>query len=227
LPGTFPDSAWQEPVDILPVATASTHVAFLNGTVFVADSADANDRVQITPTGAGGATVSSNLGSGTFANVTAVVVALGGGNHRVQIGNLPAATVTVTTFDGGSDISIGDTAKLLVHAAGGNNHITTGNVGPAAQLIFVGGDGNNHITVANTTVAEILVAGNGNNHISAAGSGDFIEVLGNGNNQITDTGSGDLVWLGGDGNNDIDNAGPGSFTVILVGTGHNRIRGAH
>ena len=40
-----------------------------------------------------------------------------------------------------------------------------------------------------------------------------------------DTGTDDLIWLGGDGNNDIDNQGDGSFTDILAGTGHNRIRG--
>jgi hypothetical protein len=81
------------------------------------------------------------------------------------------------------------------------------------------------ITTANTNTAEILVAGNGNEHVSASGAGDFIEVLGNGNNQITDTGTDDLVWLGGDGNNTIDDSGTGSFTKILAGNGHNKVRG--
>jgi hypothetical protein len=223
LPGTLGDGFWQEPIDIIPVASASTHVAYLNGTLFVTDLGNGNDHVTVTPAANGGAKVSSNLGSGTFPDVTAVVVTLGGGNNNVTIGDLPGATVDVVAFDGNNHISIGNTARLLVHVGGGNNNIDTGNTSPAAQFIFVGGNGNNHISANNATAAEIIVAGNGNNHISAAGSGDFIEVLGNGNNHISDSGSNDLVWLGGDGNNDIDNDGAGSITDILAGTGHNHI----
>ncbi len=225
LPGTLGDGSWQEPVDLIPVASASIHVAALNGTLFVSDTSDGNDFVRITPAANGGATVYSNLGEGTFANVTRVVVALGNGNNDVQIDNLTGATVDVVALNGNNDIDIGRTAKLAIHVGGGNNHISTKNSSPAAQFIFVGGNGNNHIDVANSNSAEILVAGNGNNHISASGTGDFIEVLGNGNNRIKDDGSNDLIWLGGSGNNDIDNGGDGSFTDILTGSRRNRIRG--
>jgi hypothetical protein len=225
LPGTHADGFWQEPIDILPVASAATHVAYLNGTLFVSDTADGNDHVGITPAAGGGVTVSSNLGSGTYAHVNRVVVALSSGNHDVQIGDLPGATVDVVTFDGNSHISTGAAARLAIHVGGGNNHISTADTNPAAQFIFVGGHGNNQIDVANSTAAEIVVVGNGNNRLSVSGAGDVIEVLGNGNNRITDTGTNDLIGLGGDGNNDIDNQGHGSFTEILAGTGHNHILG--
>jgi hypothetical protein len=227
LPGTLPDGAFQEPVDIVPVASASTHVAYLNNALFVIDQSNNNDNVVVAPAAHGGATVLSNLGNATFAPVTNVVVGLGGGNDNVVVGNLPAATVNVTTLDGNDNIVIGKTAELVVHVGQGNNNIVTGNSSPAAQIICVGGNGNNNIVAANANAAVILVAGNGNNNIIAGGTGDFIELLGNGNNNIVDTGSGDLVWLGGDGNNNIDNDGVGSFTQILAGTGHNNIRGPH
>jgi hypothetical protein len=225
LPGAFPDSFWQEPVDLIPVPSASTHVGYLNGTLFVSDTSNANDNVVVTPTTGGGVTVSSNLGSGTFSPISRVFVGLGSGNSNVQIGNLPGVTVNVTTFDGNNQIAVGNSGKLVVHVGEGNNHIQTGNSSPAAQFVCVSGSGNNQITTANTNTAEFLVAGNGNNHLSASGTGDFIEVLGNGNNDVEDTGTNDLVWLGGDGNNTIDNAGMGSLTEILAGNGHNKVRG--
>jgi hypothetical protein len=228
LPGTFPDGAFQEPIDLIPVPSAATHVAYLNGTLFVLDTSNGNDTVLVAPAAHGGATVVSNLGTGSFAPVSRLVVALGSGNSAVLVGNLPGATVDVVSLDGNNLIGIGDSAKLAVHVGNGNNLIRTGNTSPAAQFIFAGG-GNNGIEVDSRNAAEVLVAGNGNNLISARGPGDFIEVLGNGNNDIADTGTNDLIWLGGDGNNDIANQGDGSFTVILAGTGtgHNHIRGPH
>jgi hypothetical protein len=223
LPGTLPDGFWQEPIDLVPVASPTQSVAYLNGALFINDLANGNDNVKVSSTPGGGATVSSNLGSGTFANVTAVHVSLSGGNNNVQIGNLPNATVNVVALDGNNNISIGNSAETVVSVGGGNNNISTGNVG-VTQQIFVGGNGNNNIS-AGTGDNVALVAGNGNNNINAAGSNDFLETLGNGNNNIKDTGTGDLIWLGGDGNNNIDNEGAGSFTEILAGTGHNHIRG--
>jgi hypothetical protein len=200
-------------------------VGYLNGTLFVFDTSNANDKVVVTPTAGGGVTVSSNLGSGTFSPISRVFVGLGSGNNNVQIGNLPGVTVNVTTLDGNHQIAVGNSGKLVVHVGEGNNHIQTGNSSPASQFVCVSGNGNNHIDVANTNTAEILVAGNGNNHISASGASDFIEVVGNGNNDIDDTGNNDIVWLGGDGNNAIDNSGTGSLTDILAGKGHNKVRG--
>jgi hypothetical protein len=225
LPGTLGDGFWQEPIDLIPVSSASTHVAYLNGTLFVLDLSNGNDHVQVTPAAGGGATVSSNLGNGTFPAVSRVVVCLGNGNTNVQIGNLPGTTVDIVAFNGNNHITVGNVGKLVVHVGSGNNTISTGNTSPAAQFVCLGGNGNNNIDVASANAAEILVAGNGNNNISAAGAGDFIEMLGNGNNNITDTGTNDLIWLGGDGNNNIDNQGNGSFTDILAGNGHNHIRG--
>jgi hypothetical protein len=225
LPGTLPDGFWQEPIDVIPLASPSSHVGYLNGTLFVLDMGDGNDTVQVAPTGSGGATVSSNLGNGTFANVSSVVVCLGSGNNNVQIGNLPGATVDAVAFDGNNHITVGNTAELVVHVGGGNNHIATGNTSPAAQFIGVGGNGNNQIDVANATAAEIIVAGNGSNHINASGTGDFIEVAGNGNDSIQDSGTDDLVWLGGDGNNNVVNQGKGSLTDFVAGLGHNHIVG--
>jgi autotransporter family porin len=142
----------------------------------------------------------------------------------VRIGNLPGATVNVVALDGNNDIAVGDVGKLAASVGQGNNHIATGN-SSVAQFIEVGGHGNNQVDVQSDSPAEVLVFGNGNNTVSARGAGDFTEVLGNGNDHITDTGTGDLIWLGGDGNNDVDNQGAGSFTNILAGHGHNRIRG--
>jgi hypothetical protein len=227
LPGTLPDGFWQEPVDIVPVASASTHVAYLNGSLFVVDQSHGNDNVVVTSAAGGGASVFSNLGSGTFAPVTSVVVALGGGNNNVVIAGLPGATIDVTTLNGNNNVVVTGAAKLLVHVGGGNNNVITGNTSPAAQFLCVGGNGNNNIITFNATPALILVAGDGNNNIVARGAGDSIEVLGNGNNNILDFGTNDLVQLGGDGNNNIDNDGSGSFTQILAGTGHNHIRGPH
>jgi len=225
LPGTYPDGFWQEPVDIVPTASASSHIAYLNGTLVVTDSSNGNDNIQVTPAAGGGATVSSNLGNATYAPVTGVIVCLANGNSNVQIGNLPGATVNVTAFNGNNNITIGNVAKVVVHVGGGSNNIHTGNTSPDAEFLCVGGNGNNNISAANANPAEILVAGNGNNNIQAAGTNDFIELLGNGNNNLLDSGTYDLVWLGGDGNNNIDNDGIGSFTGILAAKGHNNIRG--
>ena len=126
LPGTLPDGFWQEPVDILPVPSASAHVAYLNGTLFVADQSDANDGVRVTPSANGAVVLRSNLGDGTFPSVTRVVVCLGGGNNRVRVGDLTGATVDIVALDGNNDVSVGDTAKLVIHVGGGNNHIATG-----------------------------------------------------------------------------------------------------
>jgi hypothetical protein len=223
LPGTLADGFWQEPIDIIPVASASTHVGYLNGTLFVLDMANGNDHVTVSPSG-GGVTLSSNLGNGTYSPVTRVVTALGGGNNHVQIGNLADATVDVVGLNGNNSVAVGDVGKLVVSVGQGNNTVATGN-SSATQFIGVSGNGNNRINVQSDGPAEVLVFGNGNNRVNSGGEGDFIEVLGNGNNQLTDTGTNDLIWLGGDGNNDIDNQGAGSFTEILAGTGHNHIPG--
>jgi hypothetical protein len=223
LPGTLADGFWQEPIDIIPVASASSHVGYLNGTLFVLDTTSGNDRVTVNPAG-GGVTLSSNLGNGTYSSVTRVVTALGSGNNQVQIGDLSGATVDVVALDGNNNIAVGAVGKLVVSLGQGNNTVATGN-SSAAQFIGVTGHGNNQIDVHSDGPAEVLVFGNGNNNVSSRGGGDFVEVLGNGNSHLTDTGTNDLIWLGGDGNNDIDNQGDGSFTEILAGTGHNHIRG--
>jgi hypothetical protein len=223
LPGTLPDGFWQEPIDLVPVAAPAASVAYLNGTLFLTDLSNGNDTIQVSPTAGGGATVSSNLGSGTFADVTRIVVSLGSGNNHVQIGTLPGATVNVAALGGNNNVSIGDEAGAVVSVGGGNNNVSTGNAGLAEQ-IFLGGHGNNNVS-AGTGDNVVLAAGNGNNNIQAAGTSDFIEVLGNGNNNLRDIGTEDLIWLGGDGNNNIDNQGTGSFTEILAGTGHDHIRG--
>jgi hypothetical protein len=225
LPGTLADGFWQEPIDIIPVASASAHVGYLNGTLFVLDMANGNDQVNVSPAGSG-VTLSSNLGNGTYSGVTRVVTALGSGNNHVQIGNLPGVTVDVVALDGNSHIAVGNVGKLVVSVGQGNNDIATGN-SSAAQFVGVSGHGNNQIDVQSDSPAEVLVFGNGNNNISAAGTGDFIEVLGNGNNHLADTGSNDLIWLGGDGNNTVDNQGNGSFSALLAGTGHNHFSGPH
>jgi hypothetical protein len=223
LPGTLPDGFFQEPIDIVPVASPTTSVAYLNGTLFITDLSNGNDNIKVSPAADGGATVSSNLGGGTFANVTAVAVGLGGGNSNVQIGSLPGATVNVAALGGNNNIQIGNEAETVVSVGHGNDNISTGNAS-ITQQVFVDGNGNNNINTG-TGSNVILVAGGGNNNINASGTNDFIEMLGNGNNNIADTGIDDLVWLGGDGNNDIDNQGDGSFTEILAGAGHNHIRG--
>ncbi len=223
LPGTLGDGFWQEPVDIIPVASTAAHVGYLNGTLFVLDTANGNDHVSVSPTGSG-VTLSSNLGNGTYAPVTRVVTALGSGNTQVQIGNLAGATVDVVALDGNNNIAVGNVGKLVDSVGQGNNHVATGNCS-VARFIGVNGHGNNQIDVQSGSPAEVLVFGNGNNIVNARGAGDFIEVLGNGNNQITDTGTNDLIGLGGDGNNETDDQGDGSFTEILAGHGHNRIRG--
>jgi hypothetical protein len=223
LPGTLADGFWQEPVDIIPLASASSHVGYLNGTLFVLDMANGNDDVTVSPT-SGGVTLSSNLGNGTYTGVTRVVTALGSGNNHVQIGNLPNVTVDVVALDGNNNFAVGDVGKLVVSVGEGNNKIATGN-SSVAQFLGVSGHGNNQIDVASDSPAEVLAFGNGNNKVTSRGAGDFVEVLGNGNNRLTDTGTNDLIWLGGDGNNDIDNQGDGSFTEILAATGHNHIRG--
>jgi hypothetical protein len=224
LPGTLADGFFQEPIDLIPIASASAHVAFLHGTLFVSDTSDASDSVRITQGGTGSLTLSSNLGGGTFNKVQKVVVALGGGNNSVRIDALPGVTVDVIALDGNNTITVGNVGELVIHVGGGNNTILTGNSSPGAQFLTVSGHGNNVIHAANSNSAVILVAGSGFNIIAAAGYGDSIEVLGNASNQITDTGTHDLVLLGGDGNNTIDNARQGSSTVVLAGTGQNKIR---
>src|SRR5262249_37727322 len=126
LPGTLADGFWQEPVDIIPVASASAHVGYLNGTLFVLDMADGNDHVSVSPAG-GGVTLSSNLGNGTYSPVTRVVTALGSGNTHVQIGNLAGATVNVVALDGNNHIAVGNVGKLVDSVGQGNSHVATGN----------------------------------------------------------------------------------------------------
>jgi hypothetical protein len=222
LPGTLPDGALQEPINIVPVQPSPSFITSLNGTLFITDLSNGNDTIKVMPAADGGVTVSSNLGHSTFANVTAIMVSLGGGNNDVQIASLPGVTVNVVALDGNNHITIGDETETVVSVGGGNNHVTTGAASPT--LIFVGGNGNNEIS-AGAGQNNVYVAGDGNNQISATGTGDFVEVLGNGNNRIADTGSNDLVTFGGDGNNAIDNDGAGSFTDILAATGHNRVHG--
>jgi hypothetical protein len=223
LPGTLADGFWQEPIDVVPVASPTASVGYLNGTLYVASLSNGNNSVKVSPSTGGGAVVSSNLGGGSFADVTRVVIGLGGGNNDVQIASLPGAAVDVTALDGNNHITVGDSSEAVVSVGGGNNNVSVGDAGLAQQL-FVGGNGNNNLS-AGGGANVVLAAGNGNNTIKAAGTNDFIEVLGNGNNNIRDAGTGDLIWLGGDGNNDIDNQGAGSFTEILSGSGHNHVRG--
>jgi hypothetical protein len=67
LPGTLPDGFWQEPINIIPVTSVSTHVGYLNGTLFVSDTSDGNDSVRITPA-AGGAALSRNYANSMLAD---------------------------------------------------------------------------------------------------------------------------------------------------------------
>jgi hypothetical protein len=224
LPGTLPDGFFQEPIDLVPVPSTSSSIAYLSGVLFVTDLSNSNDHIKVSPSAGGGARVSSNLGDATFAPVTAVVVSLAGGNNDVKIASLPGATVNVVALGGNNDIKIGDETEVVVSVGSGNNDINIGDVVTTAQ-IFAGGNGNNSIRTDEGGTAAILVAGNGNNDIDAAGTNDFIEVVGNGNNDIKDKGANDLVTFGGDGNNDIDNDGARSFTQILSGSGHNHVRG--
>jgi hypothetical protein len=224
LAGTYPDAFWQEPIDIVPVSSSATHVAYQNGTVFVFDSSSSNDNVSITANAGGGATITSNLGGGTFGPVHGVVVGLGSGNNNVQIASLPGATVDVSALDGNNNIAVGDEAKLVVHLGEGSNNIQTGNAS-TAQFVCVGGSGSNNVTVSNSGPAVILVAGAGNNNLQASGTGDFIEMLGNGNNSIQDTGTDDFIALGGSGNDTLADLGMGSLIDLLVGGGHDHFRG--
>ena len=181
LPGTVDpgDSFWQEPVDIVPVSSPSAHVGYLNGSLFVIDTTNANDNVVVAPAANGAATLISNLGSGTFPAVDRVFVGLGSGNDNIAIGNLSAATVDVTTMNGNSNIRIGNAGKLVVSVGGGSNNIVTGNTSPAAEFIFVGGNGDNNVITADTAnPSEIIVAGNGNNNISAGRQRRFHRIAG-------------------------------------------------
>src|SRR5262249_41416956 len=121
LPGTLPDTFWQEPIDIIPVPPTSTHVAYLNGTLIVSDTSSASDAVQIASVGRGSVRVTSNLGSNTYSPVNSIFVALGSGNNNVQIGNLPGVTVNVTALDGNNTINVGATRKLAIQVGAGNN----------------------------------------------------------------------------------------------------------
>jgi hypothetical protein len=220
LPGTLPDGFFQEAIDIVPGAAS---VAFLNGTLFITDLSSGNDNIQVNPAAAGSVTVSSNLGNGTFANVSRVLVSLGSGNSKVTIGSLSGVTVNVSALDGNNTITIGNEAATIVSVGSGNNNISAGSAS-GTQQFFVGGTGNNTI-IAGAGATVVLMAGTGNNQVNAAGTSDFLEVLGNGNNHIKDTGATDLVWLGGDGNNSVANQSSGSLSDILSGTGRNQISG--
>src|SRR5262249_16741057 len=107
LPGTLPDGFFQEPIDLVPLPSPSSAVACLNGTLFVTDLSSNNDSVTVTQAAGGGVTVTSNLGGGTFDNVSAVVVSLGGGNNRVSVASLPGVSVQVNALDGNNRIAIG------------------------------------------------------------------------------------------------------------------------
>jgi hypothetical protein len=222
LPGTLADGTLQEPINLVPVSSPSS-VAYLNGTLFVTDLGNGNDNVQVTPAAGGGATVSSNLGGGTFAPVNAVVVSLSGGNSNVQVGNLPGAVVTVSTLDGNNNIMLGNAAEAVVSVGGGNDNISTGNVS-LSQVVFVGGAGNANIrTGAGATV--LFLAGGGNDNISAAAAFVSVEVLGDGNTNIS-AGKGDnVLFVGGAGNVNVS-AGGGVNTISVVGNGNHNITAA-
>ena len=63
LPGTLPDGFWQEPVNILPLQSPTSAIAYLNGSLYITDLSNGNNNVSVSPAANGGATVSSNLGS--------------------------------------------------------------------------------------------------------------------------------------------------------------------
>jgi len=116
-------------------------ISDMNGILFITDLSKHNDHIMVTAAAGGGAAVSSNLGSGTFAPVTAVLVTLGAGNHHVDIGSLPGATVIVDALDGNNKIQIGDEAVTVVSVGDDHNRIHTGTTG--SPLVFVGGNDNN------------------------------------------------------------------------------------
>ena len=137
-------------------------ITYLNGTLFITDLSDDNDHIKVSAAVGGGATVSSNLGSATFAPVTEVLVSLGDGNDHVEIGDLPGASVIVDALDGNNKIKIGNEAITVVAVGDGNNHIHTGNTG--TTLIFVDGDGNNDSN-ADDVNDSIDTSGDGNNKV--------------------------------------------------------------
>jgi hypothetical protein len=222
-PLTLGDGFLQEPIYLVPLASPTAHEGYLNGTLFVLDTSNANDTVRMTSLPNGSVNVSSNLGSGSFPHVNTIVTALGGGTNNVQIGSVPNASVIVTGLDGNNTVNVGKSSKLVVHVGGGSNRIQADDASQGFRFIGVGGNGNNSIDLLRGNTSEVLLAGNGSNHINAAGKNDFLEVLGNGNNFVTDSGTGDIVWIGGDGNNSVSNLGTDSFTVILAGTGNNQV----
>jgi hypothetical protein len=217
VPGVLADGFIQEPINIVPINTAPTSIAYLNGSLFITDLANGNDNIKVAPTLGGGASVTTNFGKGTFAAVNNVVVSLGNGNNNVQVGNFPGK-VNVAALDGNNNVIIGNESEVVVNAGGGNNHITVGKANPA--MVFVAGNGNNAI-FADGGQDNIYVGGNGNNHVLAAGTGDFLQLWGNGNNTIFDIGNNDTIIFAGDGNNIFLNRGIGSFTHLLAGMGKN------
>jgi hypothetical protein len=212
LPGALPDGFMHEPINIVPVSSKPSSIAYLNGNLFITDLSRASDYIKITPAAGDSVTVYSNLGRGTFAAVSEIYVSLGGGNNYVDIASLPGVKVNVAALEGDNNINIGDASETFLSLGGGNNFITTGNTN--LDWISVSGDGYNRIQ-AGTGQNNIYVAGNGYNHIEAAGAGDYIEVVGNGDKIIKDTGTNDLVTVGGQGDTDVKNDGPGSVTVFL------------
>jgi hypothetical protein len=224
LPGTFADGSWREPIDIVPVSGPATHVAYLNGTVFVMDQSSQSDNVAVVPAAGGGATVVSNLGHGTFPSVKDVVIGLGGGNNNVLVTGLPAASVNVAALGGNNNVTIVDASKVAVHLGGGDNNVFTAGV-TTGEFLGVGGTGDNNIIAAQSNFSVILVAGTGNNNIAAGGAGDVIEVVSNGNDNVIDSGTNATVDLGGNGNDNVLNAGAGSVTFLWSGTGNKRVLG--
>ena len=207
----------------LDETNAPSPISFADGSLFIIDLSNGKDHLKVSAASGGSATVTSNLGSATFAPVSLVLVVMGSGNDDVQIADLPGTSVVVDALDGNNRIDIGNEATTVVAVGGGNNKIDTGIASPT--LISVVGDGNNQIN-AGAGQNIIDVAGNGNNNINADGVNDSIDLSGDGNNNIEDDGSDDLVMLDGNGNNNIVNDGTGSFTT-LTGTGHNHIHGPH
>jgi len=179
-------------------------ITYLNGTLFITDLSNHNDHIEVSAAPNGGATVTSDLGSATFAQVTSVLVSLGSGNDRVRVGDLPGASVVVDAADGNNHIRIGNEATTVVAVGAGNNRITTAAAGPS--LVSVIGDGNNQI-FASAGQNVIDLTGRGNNQIAAIGASNSINLSGNGNNDIDADGVNDSIAVTGNGNNNIDDDG--------------------
>jgi len=215
--------------------------------LFVGNTGESNDQVQIAPAGASntgstGVTVNASL-NGTQTQITygqpfsTIYIVLQDGNDNIQFANSLTINAVISAGNGNDNIQTGDNNNAIsvgdgndnIQMGNGNNTICAGNgngnvhLGDGANTVMLG-NGNDNVQVGNGnnvitvgTGNDNIQTGNGNNTITQGNNHNNIHT-GNGNNAISPGNNNGLASLSGSVLNAVTGAGLAGVTVTLTGT---------